>query len=493
MPSRRHHRFVSSLVRATALALLLAAPVAAGVGPVLAETRTDGEPSPDPNTPDRPDSKPSERHEQFGGNGGGPRDWINPALYTPPAPPPVVQPVVVAPPAPAPRPARPDPAPRPKPVVTLPQAGQGFVPDQVVLTLRGGLADAALARLLVRHGLQAVETRRASLAGVVVVKARIADGRSVAAALAALRGEGRLAFAQPNYVYSLSLAANAAGQYVVKTMELEALHRTATGKGVTVGVIDSGVDDGHPALVGALIGQYDALADAGGTEPAHDHGTAMTGAIAARTDLEAIAPDAQVLAARAFAGKAQAAGQGTSFDVVESLDWAVAKGARVVNMSFAGPKDALLARSIARATAQGVICIAAAGNEGPGAAPAYPGADPNVIAVTASDDQGRLYARANRGGYVAVAAPGVDILVAAPGGTYTLTTGTSVAAAHVSGVVAMMLEKNPRLRTADVRKLLTTTATEAGAPGPDPEFGAGIVNAVKAIDAAQAARVATAN
>lgn len=432
--------------------------------------------------------KPSERHDQFGGSGGGRGDWINPALYTPPQPKPVIE---VVPPRPVPpKPVAAKPQPLPRPVITLPPLGSDYVRDQLVLTLRGNLDDAALRRLLARQRLQVIEFKRSSLGGVVVVKARITDGLSVERVLGSLRTTGELAFAQPNFNYRLSLASNAAGQYVVKAMDLEALHKAATGKGVTVGVIDSGVDAGHPALVGALIGQYDALADAGGGQPAHEHGTAMTGAIAARTDLEAIAPDAQVLAARAFAGKSQASGQGTSYDVVESLDWAVAKGARVVNMSFAGPKDALLSRSIARATANGVICVAAAGNDGPGAPAAYPGADPNVIAVTATDDLGRLYGKANRGGYVAVAAPGVDILVAAPGGTYTLTTGTSVAAAHVSGVVAMMLEKNPRLRTGDVRKLLATTATEAGAPGVDPEFGAGIINAAKAIDAAQVAKVA---
>ena len=91
------------------------------------------------------------------------------------------------------------------------------------------------------------------------------------------------------------------------------------------------------------------------------------------------------------------------------------------------------------------MLIAAAGNAGPNSPPLYPAADRNVIAVTATDMEDRLYTGANRGNHIAVAAPGVDVLVPAPGGNYQFTTGTSVAAAHVSGVVALLIERNPKL------------------------------------------------
>jgi subtilisin family serine protease len=94
--------------------------------------------------------------------------------------------------------------------------------------------------------------------------------------------------------------------------------------------------------------------------------------------------------------------------------------------------------------------IAAAGNAGPKSPPLYPGADPNVIAVTATDADDKIFSGANRGRYVSVSAPGVDILVPAPEGAYQLTTGTSVAAAEVSGVAALLLERNPRLTPADI-------------------------------------------
>ena len=127
-----------------------------------------------------------------------------------------------------------------------------------------------------------------------------------------------------------------------------------------------------------------------------------------------------------------AGAQGTSLAIVKGLQWAVDQGAKVINMSFAGPRDPILQQAIKRLTDQGIILIAAAGNAGPKSPPLFPGADPNVIAVSATDVDDKTYKNANRGKYVAIAAPGVDILVPAPEGGYQLTTGTSVAAAHIS-------------------------------------------------------------
>jgi subtilisin family serine protease len=135
-----------------------------------------------------------------------------------------------------------------------------------------------------------------------------------------------------------------------------------------------------------------------------------------------------------------------------------------------------------------MVLIAAAGNAGPNSPPLYPAADPNVIAVTATDSNDALFTGANRGKHIAVAAPGVDILAPAPDGTYQFTTGTSVAAAEVSGVAALLIERNPLLTPDEVKKILMATARDLGPKGHDPGFGAGLVNALEAVMSARPER-----
>ena len=130
--------------------------------------------------------------------------------------------------------------------------------------------------------------------------------------------------------------------------------------------------------------------------------------------------------------------------------------------------------------------VGAAGNAGPKSPPLYPGADPHVISVTATDVKDRGFRGANQGPQLSVAAPGVEVLAPAPEENYQMSTGTSIATAHVSGVVALMLERNPRLTPAEVRRILEETATDLGPKGKDAQFGWGLVNPQKALQAAEA-------
>ena len=182
--------------------------------------------------------------------------------------------------------------------------------------------------------------------------------------------------------------------------------------------------------------------------------------------------------------RARTSGEGTTFNIIKAVEWSVENGARVINMSFAGPADPRLADVLDRASKRGIVLIAAAGNAGPNSPPLFPAADRNVIAVTATDMEDRIYAGAVRGNHIAVAAPGVEILVPAPDGNFQFTTGTSVAAAHVSGVAALLLERNPKLTTSDVRRILTRTAKSLGPRERSRDFGAGLVNAFQAVSSA---------
>ena len=151
--------------------------------------------------------------------------------------------------------------------------------------------------------------------------------------------------------------------------------------------------------------------------------------------------------------------------------------------TFAGPADPMLREMLARAGARGIVLVAVVGNAGPNSPPLYPGADAGVIGVigvTATDANDKLMPQANRGPKVAVAAPGVEILAAAPDGKYQVTSGTSVAAAHVSGVAALLLATKPKLTPAQVRGNLVRSAHRI--PGTRNEVGAGVVDALAVVN-----------
>jgi subtilisin family serine protease len=191
------------------------------------------------------------------------------------------------------------------------------------------------------------------------------------------------------------------------------------------------------------------------------------------------------LAIRAF-GAAPNGAESTSYVVLKSLDYAAAHGAQIVNMSFAGPKDPLIERAIAATAAKGIVMVAASGNAGAKSPPLYPAANPTVIAVSATDAQDKLFAASNRGSHIAISAPGVDIFLPAPDEKYQMTSGTSFSAAYISGLVALMLERNPALKPAEVRSILMKTARDLGAPGRDDLFGAGEADAFAAVSAVAA-------
>lgn len=154
-------------------------------------------------------------------------------------------------------------------------------------------------------------------------------------------------------------------------------------------------------------------------------------------------------------------------------------------MSFAGPKDPALGRAMAGAHNKGVVLIAAAGNAGPKSPPLYPAADTNVIAVTATDAEDKLFQASNRGNHVAVSAPGVDILAPSPGAAYQVTSGTSFAAAHISGIAALILERDPGLSPDGLRRVLLSSAKDLGPKGRDKDFGVGLADAYRAVLSAE--------
>lgn len=363
----------------------------------------------------------------------------------------------------------------------------GFVPNEVLLRLRAGTGQAYVSRMAQRLGMTLIETQSFALTGESIQRWRIDSGRSVASVVRALARYGRVAAAQSNNYYRLMQQQAAAdpprsntAQYVVEKLHLAAAHRVTNGDDIPVAVIDSQIDDSHPELAGAVAERFDATGD---PPVPHTHGTGMAGAVAARGRLIGVAPRARLLAVRAFGSRAATA-DGTTFNVLKGIDWAAGEGARIINMSFAGPRDPMMAQMLKAASARGIVLIAAVGNAGPKSPPLYPGAYAEVIGVTATDADDKLLAVANRGPQIAVSAPGVDILLPSPGGGLQVTSGTSAAAAHVSGVAALLLARNPQLKPADIRRLLMSTASRLGTGTASRDFGAGLVDPSKAVEAA---------
>jgi subtilisin family serine protease len=364
-------------------------------------------------------------------------------------------------------------------------ATRNYLPGEIVAET-GTMSDTELAALARRHRIDRIASQNFPLTDSTVSLFRIVGRRPVGQVQAELRADAAVRSAQPNFRYVLqdqkTVAAVAEGdpaQYALAKLRLPEAHTLAHGRNVTIAVIDSGIDTNHPELAGSIAASFDALDSKDGP---HVHGTGIAGAIVAHARLMGGAPSARILAIRAFA-VAQGTAESTSFAVLRSLDYAAAHGAQIVNMSFAGPKDALVSRGLAAVAAKGIVMVAASGNAGPTSPPLYPAADADVIAVSATDAHDRLFAASNRGSQIAVAAPGVDIFLPAPGGKYQITSGTSFSAAYVSGLVALILERNPALKPADVRAILTASARDLGTPGRDDLFGAGEADAYGALQA----------
>ncbi|MBZ9669670.1 S8 family serine peptidase [Mesorhizobium sp. ES1-3] len=346
-----------------------------------------------------------------------------------------------------------------------------FVPDEVLVTVDGDAG--AVQQIAASFGLEVRSQRQSRLLGTTLVRFGIPDGRPVGVVLAQLAADGRTERREPNHIYSLQQAAGIVN-YAFDRIALDA--KQASGESVRVAVIDTGIDDTNPALAGVIAAQFDAMP--GVPIEKRDHGTSVDGLIAGVGPLEGMAPGAKIYHARAFEG-----GKSTMDVILTALDWAADQNVSIVNMSFVGPKNDLLGTACRNARALGMVLVAAAGNNGPKAPYGYPAAFDGVIAVTATDANDGLMPQANRGAYVFISAPGVE-MVAPSGAGSDVVTGTSFAAAIVSGAIANLIHTVPERSADDIEKALADTARDLGPKGRDNDFGYGLLD-IRAAGAAK--------
>jgi subtilisin family serine protease len=287
---------------------------------------------------------------------------------------------------------------------------------------------------------------------------QLAPGQAPAAMAQRLSADPRVESAQPQHVFHVTghddpyypLQAGA------QELQLDALHRMATGKGIKVAQIDTGVDTRHPDLVGQISVERNFV---DGPRPAAEvHGTAVAGIIVAKADngigIVGVAPRAKLVPLRACWENADGGSAVcSSFTLAKAMQFALIEHVRVINLSLTGPYDRLLERLIDSAIQDRIAVVAALDPATPG----FPATHPAVIAVAVN---GSANVPAN-----AIPAPGRDILTTTPGASWGFFSGASFAAAHMSGFAALMLERSPALKPDALQRILLEHQSVVAAEG----------------------------
>lgn len=273
----------------------------------------------------------------------------------------------------------------------------------------------------------------------------------------------------------------------IDRIDADLVWRITTGDPVKVAIVDTGIDVKHPDLVDNLKGGVSTVWYTTSYNDDNGHGTHVAG-ITAAIDNEigviGVGPKIDLYAVKVLDWR----GSGYLSDVIEGLDWAIKNGMEVVNMSLGTSLDIQSFReAIQRVNTAGITQVAAAGNTG--GSVIYPAAYPEVIAVSATDFTDSLASWSSRGPEIDLTAPGVSIYSTYKGQTYKTLSGTSMAAPHVTGTVALVLTQTAKCDTdssgtcspSEVKQRLETTAEDLGTAGRDDLYGAGLVDAEKAV------------
>ncbi len=314
------------------------------------------------------------------------------------------------------------------------------------------------------------------------------------AAIASLAADPRVAHVERNAIHRAQLIPDDSiyrdYQWDMRKIGMEAVWDVTTGSSeIVVAVLDTGVDAGHPDLGGNVLAGYDFVNDDPDASDDSSHGTYIAGVIAAVGNngegVAGMAWRSRILPVKVLDKQ----GLGPDSAVAKGIIYAVENRARVVNVSSGTPfPSRLLEEAIRFAERRNVLVVAAAGNTGDrGNEVIYPAAYTTVLAVAATDEDDTVPPFSQRQPYVSVAAPGVAVAGTSwrgsGNGPYILSSGTSAAAPHVSGLAALLLSLRSELTTPELRRLITESADEVGLEPRDTTVGAGRINAARAVSA----------
>lgn len=287
-----------------------------------------------------------------------------------------------------------------------------------------------------------------------------------------------LAHLPPYRVEAVAHALPSSGiDWSISAYGLPSLWAKHQGEGVRVGVLDTGIDESHPALAGAVIERRNFTKDCSPSDT-NGHGTHVAGIIAARGPMTGVAPRAEIVSCKVLNNN----GSGSLDAVARAILFAVETGCNILVMSLGAPvRTANLTDAVAAADAAGVIMVCAAGNDG--GKVSFPAAYEQTIAVGAVDRAGGVCEFSCRGREIDVAAPGEEITSCWLGGGYATLSGTSMAAPFVAGVLSLAIDQMPPPRgSAKARAVIQNTSTDAGSPGHDHLYGWGLINPSSVLD-----------
>ena len=363
--------------------------------------------------------------------------------------------------------------------------GAAAAPGELVVRFRGQERQALLQKL----GLKTV--KRVQRLDALVVKS--ADP---AKAIAALKADPNVLYAEPNYiaraiatrgpVTTPAFGVRGGDEMLAKLWgmaKIEAAAAWAVTPGsakVKVAVVDTGIDHQHPDLVGRVDKGRDFVNNDDDAMDDNEHGTHCAGTVAAGLNnggVVGVAPGVSLLAVKVLSGE----GGGTYDGVASGIVYAADQGADVISMSLGGPAGSqVIDDAVKYARGKGSLIVAAMGNENT-ERPSYPASAPGVMAVGSTTSADKRSGFSNFGKHISVSAPGSDILSTIPGGKYDTFSGTSMATPHVAGLAALVKSQFPELKADEIRARIEKSADDLGEGGFDKQFGHGRINARKAL------------
>jgi subtilisin family serine protease len=358
-------------------------------------------------------------------------------------------------------------------------AGLTGAPNQRYLQRRYGPSpsvDRVLTQLAHEHDLRRVEGWPIQSLNVYCEVLTVPEDSDLAEVLAALNRDPRVDLAQRMNLFNTQ-AARYDDPYLdlqsaATTMDVAGAHELATGRGVSIAIIDSAVDGDHPDLRGRVRLARNLVTDHPLGRNGEVHGTAVAGIIASavnnREGIIGVAPDVSIAALRACwaVDENGLAAQCTSFSLAQALELALGLQPNVINLSLAGPDDPLLSRLLDQVTERGIVVVTAHPASAASSL-AFPSSHPRVLTAHSS------LVAANSDSPYTLAAPADEVLTTTPGAGYAFLTGNSLAAAHTTGVIALLMERQPDLDAERIAAILTATTTYSA--------GSASINACRAV------------